>query len=157
MGVKRVMRGKDLAEKAKLHPATISGYLTGKSKGPRTVEERQAICEALQADYNEVIAAGRKEDAPSSSDLEDRLSKIESSLKASTQNSNMTTLEEHRYILKEFRDQELALEVNRKLIKAEKAIPSILREGLAYIQSRTGDGTTTTRKRQGPEGKSSAS
>lgn len=49
-----VITGKALAAKIKVDPSTVSGWLTGRTKGPE-LPVRIEICEAVSADYKEIM------------------------------------------------------------------------------------------------------
>lgn len=62
--IKGLIKGKDLAVKAGVDPTTISGYLTGRTKGPE-LDLRLKICNILNVDYSSIIKQGKfKKDNP---------------------------------------------------------------------------------------------
>ena len=58
-----VITGKQLAKKVGIDPSTISGYLTGRTKGPE-LSLRLEICKVLGFDYEEIMDIGRRQIAP---------------------------------------------------------------------------------------------
>lgn len=81
---------------------------------------------------------------------------------ASEQSNNVTLLDQHKGLLKEFKDQKKALEVNRKLLEIERKNPNVHNEVLVFLdclekrmESETED--EAQRKQQGPQEKSSGS
>ena len=59
--IDKLMTGEQLAAAVNISPATISGYLTGRTKGPAELDLRLKICEALNVDYQKIIKEGRME------------------------------------------------------------------------------------------------
>jgi len=109
------MTGEALSKKAKIHAGTISGYLTNKSKGPREIKDRVKICEALGADYQEIIEAGRQKDLSGSSPIISEREKIITDIDPVTV--------EHRELVKYFSSKKMALEANRKLVDLDVKDP----------------------------------
>lgn len=124
----------------------ISGMKNGTRRG--TEESRRAIADYFGKPYEEFLDIGQR--------LLDGESAIVLAPSEKPPDNNITTLTEHQNILKYFQNQELALEVNKKLIELEKQNPNILQEVLAYLAGRSLDGVPLS-KTSGPQASSSAS
>jgi transcriptional regulator with XRE-family HTH domain len=109
------MTGVELAKKAGINPGTLSGYIIGRSKGPRTVLEREKICQAAGVNYAEIINSGRAGD-----DTQPTVS----GSPLGRENGNTTPYDkaysDHINVVKQFKERALALEANQILLEIEQ-------------------------------------
>jgi transcriptional regulator with XRE-family HTH domain len=129
------MKGNELANKVGINPGTISGYITGKSKGPRNVEDRVKICGVLGADYQQVIAAGRQQDVKV--DLPQRTPITNESPAITDKQTTVVDIDpvttEHRELVRDFSSKRIALEANRKMVELDQSDPMRFAELVSII------------------------
>ncbi|MCG8639459.1 MAG: helix-turn-helix transcriptional regulator [Desulfobacterales bacterium] len=133
--------GKKLAEKVDVHPSTISGYITDKSKG-LGLSLRLKICDALNVDYFEIIDQERKKTANGSSGTIDELT--DQVLKRIRQEQFRETIVNygdsdnvklHKKI-NEFSNLEKGHRLNLLAVELEKIDPDELEAGIKYFETR---------------------
>ena len=96
------MKGKELADKIKVSPGTISGWFSDKpkSQGPER-EVAEKICEILDENYDDIINKGRPN--------QDKVVTFKTDLE-----------KEHFEVIQKFDDPQTALEFNKYLEELEK-------------------------------------
>ena len=119
----------------------ISQILSGEKPGSQ--EAQMLICQKAGIDYNQLL------EHPLSSETDTQSP-------ASERDKNIAILEKHRRVLPDFKNPELALEVNEKLVEAEKSNPNILNEVLAFLKGRMTTEEPASKK-QSPQERSSGS
>ena len=121
--VKGRIKGKDLAKKAKIHPSTLSGYFSGKTKGP-DLEIQLRICEALNEDREKILQAARQQSEQNS--LLERVNRLEATIPANEKNEIQSQRRKkrnrHYDIVDEFPEEiaEDAEIINEYLLKISK-------------------------------------
>ncbi len=143
---RKIVTGKDLASKLGTSPQRISHFHSGRiDDGVRTfpkisIKERRGIAKIVGIDYETAIENGKKilnKEAIPTSDIEERLAKIEATIPSLSMQVNATvdiTTERHRQVIERFRQKELALKINEELAELEELDKDKLLSVLDYIQ-----------------------
>ncbi|MCP4021013.1 MAG: helix-turn-helix transcriptional regulator [Desulfobacteraceae bacterium] len=135
----KVVTARWVAGKVGVTPATISSYVTDRTKPNFKI--RQAIIEAVGVDYEEVLRVGRQELLPPrpESDVMEEAAKeaIQKALKdmpiIDLRNQKNAL---HHQIIDKFKDQDLATEINSILLNIERLDAEELKVFRDYAKSR---------------------
>jgi transcriptional regulator with XRE-family HTH domain len=94
-----------------------TGYLSEILAGtkPGSPETQMKICEALEIEYQSLVA--------------------NTHVGSAKEASSVTFLEQHRCLLKEFENQELALEINQMLLRIEQVSPDKLETAKGVLEA----------------------
>ena len=105
----------------------LSEILAGKKPGSQ--EKQIKICEALEVDYQSLF--------PDKQGIVTR-----------SQSLKISSLEQHKCLLKEFDNQKLALEINQMLLQIEKSSPEKLESAKEILKAAFKPELTPIKKRQ---------
>lgn len=133
--------GKELAKRVGVHPSTISGYITNKSKG-LGLSLRLKICDVLKVEYAEIMNRERRNATGKAPESIDELTdKVLRRIRQEQSNQNIIdyrdvhNLNQHKKI-NEFSDQEKGYRLNVLAVELEKIDPDELEAGIKYFETR---------------------
>jgi len=120
-----LITGKKLSQKVGVDPSTISGYLTGRTKGPE-LPLRLRICEEMGVDYEEILEAGRQVTQLGAEDVKQIVAGEMNKYSRSVPTTNLEEYKTqknhlHHDKIDEFKEQDRALRINSILVEIEKS------------------------------------
>ncbi|MCF8126864.1 MAG: helix-turn-helix transcriptional regulator, partial [Desulfotignum sp.] len=112
--IEEATTGVVLAQKVGVHPSTISGWFSRKSKGPEK-KIRLKICEFFQVNHDDIVGKKKKE-------------------KSAKQDPKIVNIDrQHWKVVEQFQQKDTALQINQALVELEKVDPSSLESMLEMV------------------------